>query len=50
MKLNFLFDYEKQYLFDRRGTLNSDLAKYVWDTDESSRYVLEWLKDESGTI
>lgn len=44
MKLNFLFDYEKQYLFDSRGVLYSDTAKKLAELDENDKYVQEWLR------
>ncbi|GIM29316.1 hypothetical protein CPJCM30710_19820 [Clostridium polyendosporum] len=44
LELNFLFDYEKQYIFDKRGVLSSTFAKNLYDIDESSRYVQDWLK------
>lgn len=45
--LNFLFDYEKQYLFDRRGVLSSKLARDFYEEDESLRYVQDWLKGKA---
>lgn len=45
VKLNFLFDFEKQNLFDKRGVLNSSLARELYDNDESSRYIQDWLKN-----
>ena len=45
MKLNFLFDYEKQFLFDKRGVLYSRTAKDICNSDESSRYIQDWLRN-----
>jgi hypothetical protein len=50
VKLNFLFDFEKQNLFDKRGVLNSNLANDLYQNDESSRYVQNWLKNSPNTI
>lgn len=50
IKLNFLFDYEKQFLFDKRGALNSDIAKNLYEIDESSRYIQNWLKGNDVDI
>lgn len=50
LKLNFLFDYEKQYLFDKRGVLNSNTAKSLYELDESSRYIQNWLKRDNSYL
>lgn len=50
LKLNFLFDYEKQFLFDKRGVLNSSVAKSLYEIDESSRYIQDWLKSNKNEI
>lgn len=47
MYLNFLFDYKKQYLFDKRGVLNSKTAKELYDLDENYRYIQDWLKNDT---
>ena len=50
MYINFLYDYQKQYLFDKRGVLNSIAAKEIQDSDETSRYVQEWLKNNNNRV
>lgn len=45
MKLNFLFDYNKQLLFDTRGVLYSNAVKELAELDESQKYVQEWLRN-----
>lgn len=51
MYLTFLYDYQKQFLFDKRGVLNSNAAKELCQLDDSSRYVQDWLKNsDSGSI
>ena len=44
MKLNFLYDYQKQSIFDDRGVLYSVDANMLSKQDELMRYVQEWLK------
>lgn len=46
LSLNFIFDYEKQFLFDKRGVLNSRTAKRLYEFDEPTRYVQNWLKQK----
>lgn len=44
MKLNFLFDYEKQYVFDPRGVLYSNTARKLVELDDKEKYIQEWLR------
>lgn len=46
-KLNFLFDYEKQFLLDSRGALYVNSNEDNYHLDESESYVQEWLKNEN---
>ena len=50
IKLSFLSDYEKQYLFDKRGVLNSDCARALYNDDDASRYVMDWLKNDGAKL
>jgi hypothetical protein len=44
MKLTFLYDYNKQALFDHRGVLYSRESEELVKLDDPNKYVIEWLK------